>query len=131
MRVNLMFGDMPSKYQVFPFGDNNDSVTTVQGPKEEQQPKEPITSGNALVTTVTRTIWKMAILYMTKLPIITFEGPNNWTFEGGKPYDFDAYNRVDILKVMLPSHWSKNDKDYNPPIYDSEPENKTTPRPKC
>ena len=38
-----------------------------------------------------------------------------------------------MIKVRLPSHWSKDDEDYEPPIYDSEPEDEYEPRvkPRC
>ena len=88
--------------------------TTTQESKTDQQPKEPITFGNAPTTTVTKTIWKTVTQYMTKLPIITFEGPNDWTFEAGKPYDFEEYHNGDMIKIRLPSHWSKDDEDYEP-----------------
>ena len=132
-RVTLMFGDIPSKYRVYPFGDNKDSDNTIQGPKEDQQPQEPISFGEAPVTKVTRTIWKTVTRYMTKLPIITFEGPNDWTFETGKPYDFEEYHNADMIKIRLPSHWSKDNEDYSPPVYDSEPEEEHIPRiqPRC
>ena len=70
---------------------------------------------------------------MTKLPIITFQGSDDWTFETGKDYDFEEYHNADMIKVRLPSHWSKDDEDYEPPIYDSEPEDEYEPRakPRC
>ena len=125
-KVTLMFGDIPSNYQVTLFGDNKDSDNPVQGPKKEQQPKEPITYGNTPTTTVYRTIWTTKTRYRTKLPIITFEGPNDWTFETGKDYDFEAYHNADMIKVRLPHDWTENrEEDFNPPVYDSEPEDKS------
>ena len=94
-----MCGDIPSNHQVTPFGDNKDFDARIQGTKKEQQPKEPITFGNAPITTVHRTIWKTVTRYRTKLPIITFVGPNDWTFETGKDYDFEAYHNADMIKV--------------------------------
>ena len=38
-RVTLMFGDIPSIYRVYPFGDNKDSDNTIQKPKKDQPPK--------------------------------------------------------------------------------------------
>jgi hypothetical protein len=124
-----MFGDIPSKYQVYPFGDNNDSDTTVQGPKEEQQPKEPITFGDAPVTTVTRTIWKTATRYITKLPMVTFN--NDWNFRSGEEYDFEELHGADMIRVRIPFHRQNDEDNYDPPIYDSESEDEPTPRPEC
>ena len=38
-----------------------------------------------------------------------------------------------MVIVRLPSHWSKDDEDYNQPVYDSEPEDEYVPRiqPRC
>ena len=77
---------------------------------------------------VHRTIWKKVTRYRTKLPIITFEGPKDWTFETGKDYDFEAYHNADMIKVRLPHNWKEDkEEDFNPPVYDDEPES----RPKC
>ena len=127
IKVTLMFGDIPSNHQVTPFGDNKDS----NKPAPKQQPKEAITFGNAPTTTVHRTIWTTKTRYRTKLPIITFNGPNDWSFETGKDYDFEELHNADIIKVRLPQNWSEDtEEDFNPPIYDTETEDDYEPS-KC
>ena len=99
-KVTLMFGDIPSNHKVTPFGDNKDSDKLAQEPKKEQQPKETITFGNAPITTVHRTIWATVTRYRTKLPIIPFQGPNDWSFETGKDYDFEELHNADIVTAQ-------------------------------
>ena len=96
-KVTLMFGDIASNYKVTPFGDNKDS----DKPTQKQQPKEAITFGNAPTTTVHRTIWATVTRYRTKLPIITFNGPNDWSFETGKDYDFEELHNAEDRKSVV------------------------------
>ena len=118
-RVNLTFGDFVTSDRVYPFGHNKESDEPVQGPKQEQQPGLPITFGDAPVNTITRTIWKVKTKYITKLPVIKFQGESDSHFQTRKEYDLEEFHEADMIRVRLPT---TEPEDYDPPIYDSDDE---------